>query len=157
MSHVPATDSIKAEPNLVPLLDLVFQLIMFFMICVNFVSEQVNEDIKLPIAQSARPMEKGEVDVLFLNMDHKGSLIVSGRQKPLLTRNEMGFFLRQQHDDALRVARERGDASGRIKTAVIIRADRDATYAQVYELLQLCKANGYHKLQLRAKSKAIGG
>ncbi len=36
---------VKADPNLVPLLDLVFQLIMFFMICVNFVSEQVNSDI----------------------------------------------------------------------------------------------------------------
>ncbi len=27
----------EAEPNLIPLLDLVFQLIMFFMITVNFV------------------------------------------------------------------------------------------------------------------------
>ena len=50
--HGSSTNEVQAEPNLVPLLDLVFQLIMFFMVCVNFVSQQVNEDIKLPVAQS---------------------------------------------------------------------------------------------------------
>jgi biopolymer transport protein ExbD len=45
----------KAEPNLTPLLDVVLQLLMFFMMCVNFVTEQVNSDIALPDAQSARP------------------------------------------------------------------------------------------------------
>ena len=63
---------VKADPNLVPLLDLVFQLIMFFMICVNFVGEQVNADIQLPTSQSARPMDKTDADVLFLNLDAQG-------------------------------------------------------------------------------------
>ena len=31
----------KADPNLTPLLDVVFQLLMFFIMCVNFVAEQV--------------------------------------------------------------------------------------------------------------------
>src|SRR6516164_1892072 len=105
------------EPNLVPLLDLVFQLIMFFMICVNFVSAQVDEDIKLPVAQSARPMEKREVVVLFLNMDQNGTVIVAGRP-PMRTPGDIGFYLKQQYNDAARTAQEQGDRSGRVKTAV---------------------------------------
>jgi biopolymer transport protein ExbD len=148
------TNEIKAEPNLVPLLDLVFQLIMFFMVCVNFVSQQVNEDIKLPIAQSARPMDKTEVDVLFLNVDHGGKLLVPGREQPLTTLPQMRVYLRQVYLDAKRAAEEKGDKNGRVKTAVVIRADRRTTYLKIFELLQLCKEVGYQKLQLRALTQS---
>jgi biopolymer transport protein ExbD len=148
--HGVDTTEVKAEPNLVPLLDLVFQLIMFFMVCVNFVSQQVNEDIKLPVAQSARPMDKTEVDVLFLNVDQSGKLIVPGREQPLATLPQMRVYLRQVYLDAKRAAEEKGDKNGRVKTAVVIRADRRTTYLKIFELLQLCKDVGYQKLQLRA-------
>ena len=68
MSHGGGGEGKATEPNLVPLLDMVMQLLMFFMISVNFVSEQVNESIQLPVAQSARPMDKTDTDVLFLNL-----------------------------------------------------------------------------------------
>lgn len=147
---------VQAEPNLVPLLDLVFQLIMFFMVCVNFVSQQVNEDIKLPVAQSARPMDKTEVDVLFLNVDQNGKLIVPGRDQPLTTLPQMRVYLRQVHDDAKRVLQEGGDKSGKVKTTVVIRGDRRTTYQKIFDLMQLCKEVGYQKLQLRALTQ-VGG
>jgi len=151
-----STGEIKAEPNLVPLLDLVFQLIMFFMVCVNFVSQQINEDIKLPVAQSARPMDKTEVDVLFLNVDQSGKLVVPGREQPLTTLPQMRVYLRQVYADAKRAAEEKGDKSGRVKTAVVIRADKRVTYLKIFELLQLCKDVGYQKLQLRALTQTGG-
>jgi biopolymer transport protein ExbD len=156
MSHGPTTDAIKADPNLVPLLDLVFQLIMFFMICVNFVSEQVNEDIKLPVAQSARVMDKGEVDVLFLNVDQHGKVMVPGRQKPLITTGEKTFYLSQQHADTLRSMKDKGDKSGQVKTSIIIRADLGANYGDIFELMHLCRAAGYQKVQLRAYIRTKG-
>jgi biopolymer transport protein ExbD len=66
MSH-GGGDSI-ASPNLTPLLDVVLQLLMFFMMCVNFVNDQVNAEIHLPESQSAKPMDKSETEVLFLNL-----------------------------------------------------------------------------------------
>ena len=146
MSHGVGSSEIKAEPNLVPLLDLVFQLIMFFMICVNFVSEQVNEDIKLPVAQSARPMEKSEVDVLFLNLDQTGKVMVPGGEQPLDTLGQKQFYLRQKYADTKR-------ASGQVHTVVIVRADRNASYGHLFELLKLCKQAGYQKMQIRAYTK----
>src|SRR5947209_19097482 len=68
MSHGGSSDGGTMEPNLTPLLDVVLQLLMFFMMCVNFVTEQVSGDIKLPVSQSARPMDKTETDVLFINV-----------------------------------------------------------------------------------------
>ena len=68
MSHGAAADLAHAEPNLTPLLDVVLQLLMFFMMCVNFVSEQVTEDIRLPQSQAVKPMDKADTDVLFINL-----------------------------------------------------------------------------------------
>ena len=48
---------LKAEPNLTPLLDVVFQLITFFMLMINFSSDNYDRRITLPVAGSARPVE----------------------------------------------------------------------------------------------------
>src|SRR5262245_7546159 len=146
-----------AEQALVPLLDVVMQLLMFFMMCVNFVSEQVNEDVKLPQAQSARPMDKRLGDVLVLNMDAKGRLLVPGRPKPLTTPLEFGTYLRQEYADAKRNAEARKEKSDGISTVVIVRAHRDSNYANVFGILRLCKEVGFRKLQLRALTQGGEG
>src|SRR5438477_1464536 len=107
MSH-SASEGSKAEPNLTPLLDVVLQLLMFFMMCVNFVSEQVNEHIKLPVAQSARPMDKREADFLFLNLNSAGELEVLGKDRPLTSPIQWNMYLKQQFDDAARLDKTNG-------------------------------------------------
>jgi biopolymer transport protein ExbD len=151
MAYKPTTPGSKAEPNLTPLLDVVLQLLMFFMMCVNFVSHQVNESIQLPVMQSARPMDKRETDVLYLNLNVAGHLEVIGQQV-LTTEGDMRFYLRRQYDDAQRLARIRGK-SDEVRTMVVIRADRSAAYKDVYQLLDMCKKTGYRKFQLRAMTK----
>jgi len=144
---------VKSDPNLVPLLDLVFQLIMFFMICVNFVGEQVNADIQLPTSQSARPMDKVESDVLFLNLDAQGNVHVPGEPQPLTTPAAVQFYLRRQYGDTSRFAVERGDKNGKVNTTIIIRADRNSTYMQVFQLIVWCRTVGYRRIEQRAYIK----
>jgi biopolymer transport protein ExbD len=174
MSHGPAAEASSAEPNLTPLLDMVLQLLMFFMICVNFVNEQVKEDVKLPVSASARPMDKAQTDVLFLNLKpfhykewqdrvrdadllaklqdkfREGDplVFVSGKEpmKPI----ELDFWLKQKHEDLLKESKE-------VKTAVIIRADEDTDYTQVFRVLQMCKVRGFTNLKLRAMTRAGSG
>jgi len=65
-----------ADPNLTPLLDLVLQLIMFFMITVNFVrADQFDDAIKLPVATSAIAMDPSAEDLIFLNLYSTGKLV----------------------------------------------------------------------------------
>ena len=174
MSHGPHAQGSAADPNLTPLLDVVLQLLMFFMMCVNFVSEQVKEDVKLPESASARPMDKAQTDVLFLNLkpfhfrewqdrvrdpDLLGKLqdkfregdplvFVSGKEpmKPI----ELDFWLKQKHEDLLKESKE-------VKTAVIIRADENTDYTQVFRVLQMCKVRGFTNLKLRAMTTAGSG
>ena len=47
----------SAEPNLTPMLDMVFQLVTFFMLVINFKSAQLDMNLKLPVVGSARPVD----------------------------------------------------------------------------------------------------
>jgi biopolymer transport protein ExbD len=149
MSHGAGGEGgVKADPNLTPLLDVVLQLIMFFMVGVSFVTNQVNENIELPLSQSARPMDKGDTDMLFLNLNDKGQLEVVGEKVPRKTEAEMKAYLQQQYDDLLRLAK--GRHQDKVKTAIILRADKRADYGPFYQLLRLCKDVGFTKFHIRA-------
>jgi biopolymer transport protein ExbD len=142
----------SADPNLVPLLDLVLQLIMFFIMVVNFVTEQVNKGISLPTAQTARPMDnKKGTGALFLNMDHKGHLTVLDQPKPLVTIPEIRLYLQTAYQDAKRLADNLGEKE--VGVVVVVRADQLCDYAYVYHMLRMCKEAGFRRLQLRAEVK----
>jgi biopolymer transport protein ExbD len=152
--HHSLSSSEKCEPNLIPMLDLVLQLIMFFIVCVSFKAQDYNsKDVQLPVAQSARTLERSGDDPVFLNMNEKGELLVVGRD-PLKTQSEIKGYLLREHDFAERLAKERGDK--KIRTVIVIRAHRGVDWGQGYQLLHLCKDAGFTKLQLRAVQKAGG-
>jgi biopolymer transport protein ExbD len=151
MRYGLAAPGTKAEPNLTPLLDVVLQLLMFFLMCVNFVTRQVNENIQLPVMQSARPMDKRGTDVLYLNLNAGGQVEVLGQQ-PLTAEGDIRFYLRRQYDDTQRLLRANGKPDD-VQTTVIIRADRAVPYKDVYQLLDSCKRVGYRKFQMRAMTK----
>src|SRR5260370_8500549 len=64
------------DPDLTPMLDVVMQLLMYFILCFNFVNEEVSSDIVLPDGQTARPLIKGNDDVLLLNSREDVSVMV---------------------------------------------------------------------------------
>ncbi|HTU18117.1 MAG TPA: biopolymer transporter ExbD [Gemmataceae bacterium] len=178
MSHGGGGEGAAAEPNLTPLLDVVLQLLMFFMMCVNFVSEQVNEDIKLPRSQAVKPMDKSDPDVLFVNVkpfalqdfqdrlpadvlarvrekfrDGDECILVSGKEP--MRQQELRVWLKQEYDDAKLAAEKRGDKE--VKTAIVIRGHREADYGKVWDILDMCKNVGFRRFMLRALTKNTPG
>jgi biopolymer transport protein ExbD len=171
MSHGSQFGAIKAEPNLTPLLDVVLQLIMFFMMCVNFVrTDQINETVVLPVSQSAVPMDKSLTQVVFLNMDKNGKLLVKGEYIDPPTKGKPGAekgerekvnvdtparikaYLLREKESAERLAG--GDAArAGDKILVVLRAHKAAKYKDVFTVLQLCTEAGYRKWQLRVIKK----
>ena len=179
MSHGGGSDGGGvAEPNLTPLLDVVLQLLMFFMMCVNFVNEQVNEDIKLPRSQAVKPMDKTDPDVLFVNVkpfavkdfqdrlpadvlarvqdkfrEGDDCILVPGKEP--MTSKELILWLKQQYEDAKMSAEQKG--SKEVNTAIVIRGHKDADYGQVFAILQKAKAAGFRRMMLRAMTKNTPG
>jgi biopolymer transport protein ExbD len=152
MAQVQSGDT--PDPNLIPLLDLVLQLVMFFIMVANFAAQQVTSDVMLPLAASARPPDPGELDVIYLNINGDGKLMVSGREA-LNTLSEVKYYMMSEYATAKRSAESRGDKE--VKTVVIIRADKNADFKPVFEVLREAKSAGFKRWQLRATVKNQGG
>jgi biopolymer transport protein ExbD len=146
--HAPSA-GVKAEPNLVPLLDVVMQLIMFFMLMVNFVNtSQINEAIILPVAQSGVPLDKTVRQVLFLNMNKDGKLLVPGenlKSDALIT-----AYLRRERQ---RMMTKQGKDDQGDKMLVVLRADERAKTKDVFRIFRLCTEAGFKRYQSRVNSK----
>lgn len=153
MAGAAPQGELRAEPNLTPLLDIVFQLITFFMLVINFSSENYDQRIHLPVAGSARPVEDDQrvsEDRLILNIDQEGHLLSGGHAQPL---NEAIQTIKHQADLVklnLRVAGLKPDASGGLPTTIVFRADKNAVFSSVMNLINACQTQGFRKFALKA-------
>jgi biopolymer transport protein TolR len=137
------------DVNLTPLLDLVLQLIMFFMITVNFVRvDQFDDSIQLPVAHNAVPIENSAEELIFLNMDGNGRLVGMLSTFALDTPEKLKVHLMREKESVERNARNRGK-TGELKIVVILRADRNCKYTDVWSALNSCQRAGFKHWQLR--------
>src|SRR5437763_15227382 len=74
----------RAEPNMTPILDMVLQLITFFMLVINFKAAETDTSLKLPVIGSARPAssDKSQGELLVLNINADGKLLVCCHEEP---------------------------------------------------------------------------
>ena len=144
---------LKAEPNLTPLLDVVFQLITFFMLMINFSADNYDRRITLPVAGSARPIEDDRQvseDRLVLNIDKDGHLVMGGEVQP---RHKASQSIKHQADLIklnLKAAGQKPDPSGSLPTTIVLRADRETSFSSVLGLIKACQSNGFRKFALKA-------
>lgn len=146
MSH-GSTD--KCEPNMTPLLDLVLQLVMFFMLCANFVVEQTSAEVKLPEAIAAKALDKGEDDPIFLNVNDKGQVLLTAQQKQGeddTLDNELQVF---NHMNRLATVEKRKSGKDKPSATLILRIDKSTPFEKSYSIMKGCRKAGYEKIQLR--------
>jgi biopolymer transport protein ExbD len=145
--------TLKAEPNLTPLLDVVFQLITFFMLVINFTTDNYDQRVRLPVAGTARPAEeaaKAAEDRLVLNVDKEGHLLINGEVLP--THRAVAEIKRQADlvRRNLRAAGLKPGKDGSLPTTIVLRADKDTPFSMLYSLISACQSNGFFKFALKA-------
>ena len=143
MSHGGGGEDI--EINLTPLLDLVLQLVMFFMLVANFVMDELSDKIKLPVASQAKPLTAKDTNFMYLNVDKTGKVIVP-LGEPKTSEAEIKFYLTQAAKNHVL-----GEVKAKDEVTVIIRADKDAKFMHIHRTMMAIKTSGFKKLQLRAE------
>ena len=102
-------------PNLTPLIDIVFLLLVFFMLTSHFVQEQAT-DIDLPVADSGEAV--GEDDQLELLINAEGRFLLDDHfVEPDSLESLLREKLEQRKERNLRV---RGDRNAPLGQAVIV-------------------------------------
>jgi biopolymer transport protein ExbD len=141
----------SAEPNLTPMLDMVFQLVTFFMLVINFKSAQLDMNLKLPVVGSARPVDtKGQQDLLVLNIDANGQLTVYNTPKDVESyiagEAQSSFLAARQTNPNLQPGDE-------LPTTVVIRADRATPFRLLNRVIKACQEHGFRNFSLKAMNK----
>ena len=133
--------------DMTPMIDMVFQLIIFFMLLINFEEAEQNEEIQLPQSTLARPPEAPLDFPIVLHVSKDGTVLYSGRDVQI---EAMGLFMRME--------REQVQSQGGDDPTVIIRADAVALAGKVQELIKVCqdpKNGGFEQFVLRVKEEVV--
>ena len=163
MSGALPGSSIKSEPNLTPILDMVFQLITFFMLVINFKSAELDQTLKLPVVGTAKPRDlttPGQsLMVLNVNRDDKrpnGFIRLYGNEitdieKYLKKESEVEM---KKHGLTIEDIHGEGFENGKtLPVLVVIRADRTAPFSLLDRVLRSCQENGFREFSLKAMNK----
>jgi biopolymer transport protein ExbD len=158
MSH-GAVSSEKCEPNFVPLLDLVLQLVMFFMLCANFVIEQANVTIELPHAAAAKMLDKGIEYAIYLNVNSEGVVLLAPSDQytdsqgnvisTLNNPDQVETFLKRRARDDIAAAGPGGEDKP-LRSVIILRVHKNCPFEKTYGIMKACRRAGYLRVQLRA-------
>lgn len=146
MSH-GSTD--KCEPNLTPLLDLVLQLVMFFMLVANFVMEQTNAEIKLPQAAAGKALDKGEDAPIFLNINEQGKVLLTAVQRSGDNETLDNEIQVQRYMELQAQIEKKKTGKDKPESTIILRIDKSTPFEKTYKIMKACRQAGYSKVQLR--------
>jgi biopolymer transport protein ExbD len=111
--------------DLTPIIDMVFLLLIFFLVATTFQQTEREMKIALPVASSTGPISAALREIV-VNVDLAGRMIVTGRE---VTPEE----LRRIVSEAVQLNPEQ---------KVTIRGDRQTPYAAIVVALDVCKGAG---------------
>jgi biopolymer transport protein ExbD len=119
--------------NLIPLIDVVFQLVVFFMVATTFIITP-GISLLLPTSTTSEPVAMTR-------------LVVT-----VVSREEI-YFNKERHDlqsFALRLAEVTEKERQEIKT-VVLEGDRSVPYSLLVEVLDALRRNGFRGINLRTR------
>jgi biopolymer transport protein ExbD len=119
------------DPNMTPMIDVVFQLIIFFML-VTEMSQADLEAMELPEASMAAPDDNPEKDRMVVNVTTDGKIKIRG--KDYTDPKKLRPWLQREAEKG----RKENDPLNLCDRALLIRADKDAEYKYIQHLMQEC-------------------
>lgn len=155
------------EPDLTALLDLVLQLVMFFLAVARIDNEMRDQSVVLPQASIARSLTKDYNKIVIVNLypastkndeerprangsDVKYSLFEGYTVREYTSLINIKDALKDKFDSDKKATSPTDWEAGRGRSLIVLRAHKDCTFKQVHGLMTTAREVGYSEIQLRA-------
>ena len=135
LSEIPSTDI-----DMTPMIDVVFQLLIFFML-VNQMVQEERSQLELPWADQAQEEKAADKKRLIINVDKDGIIAVSGKK---VTPAELTKLLFEE-------AKSSKDNKGISDRSVLIRGDISTHYSHIQKVLIECAQQKIYKISFAAQ------
>ena len=152
-----AVESIEFKPDMTPMMDVCFQLIIFFVLIMTIAKDEDAQRVKLPMALEPPVVEDEQLPrSVNVNIIAPAQLLGWGRTIDLQT--DVG---RKQFRDLMRLEAkilsdeqiehtESGPGS-RLDATVVVRVSEDVDYEVFQSVVALCQEVGFQRFQLKAR------
>jgi biopolymer transport protein ExbD len=141
--HFRSRQTFSPDPDMTPMIDCTFQLCIFFLLTLNFSTDEQSELIRLPASEIAKPVEGALDTPITVQILSSGLVLFGGDQMPPAKLQDP---LRRERDMIKNVLkRDLANAT------IVIRADRNVPTGKVQETIRVCQETGFEKFVLRAK------
>jgi biopolymer transport protein ExbD len=119
--------------SLTSLIDVIFLLLIFFMVTTTLIDPSKKLDLQLPEAKAATAQKKNTP--VTIELGSRGVMTLNGKPVKL-----------ESLEDRLKVL-----AEGGANKAAIVRADRRLDYGQVVNILGICRTAGFLDIGIAVK------
>ncbi|MEA1888776.1 MAG: biopolymer transporter ExbD [Pseudomonadota bacterium] len=150
MKFKDPTDDDELEINLTPLIDIVFLLLIFFMVSTTFTKESQLK-IQLPQAEGEKAAPQ-EIPKLIIEISALGVYAVKGPDD-----EEVRQILNTSPEALQRVIRSAAENQDREKIVVIIRADKQTPHEAVIRALSVAGQLGITRITFATESQPEDG
>lgn len=124
----PRESTAAPSLDLTPIIDMVFLLLIFFLVATTFQQTEREMKIALPVASAAGPISSMLREII-INVDEQGRFVINGRETSDTALAEL-----------LSAAMTRNP-----EQKVSVRGDRHCPYAHIARALDLCKSAGFQQ------------
>jgi len=117
--------------RIAPLIDIVFLLLIFFLVATTFY--EAEKDITIRLAAATEGQDRAPTpEIVMVNISEAGTIVVNQR-----------LYTLDQLETHLREARTRNP-----KVAAVLRCDRRARHAEFVQVLNICERSGVTQLSV---------
>ncbi len=117
---------VQAEPGgiqIAPMVDIVFLLLIFFLVTWNFARYETELDVKVPTAREGKETRRSVGEVI-LNVKRDGTIVMNRRELSPDQLREALSRIAQLYPDQ----------------AVVLRGDQEADYRHIVDVLDVCRS-----------------
>jgi len=137
-------DTKVVEGDMTAMIDMVFQLIIFFMVVINFAQDDQNDKIKLPSSELAKPADAPLTFPIVMHLDSTATIYMGSN---ITTVDSIAPLLRTEIQLLTSRNQTAKDAN------IVIRAHRNAPGGMVQDLIKKCQELGFEKFALRVREE----
>ena len=122
--------------NISSMIDVMFILIIFFLVTTTFKEEEIDHMVNLPVDARNQSLTQSTGNLAKINIRENGSYVVMGQQ---FTEEQVSEWTKQQVD-------KKPDIK------VLIRCDQDAKHLYLANVISICRSVGVPKANLAVKT-----
>ena len=122
---IPMDEAETPRIELTPIIDMVFLLLIFFLVATTFHQTEREMQIALPEAASSQALTVALREIV-VNVDAEGEIILNGRN---VSAEELGATITRA-------------VESNPEQKVTVRGDRNTVYASIVRVLDVCRTSG---------------